>query len=64
MSAIERGGGVKNWNWSKLPTDSTKELPTRERGCHKSGRNGRRCLWKVQLNQEGASGARPWLNSE
>ena len=55
MSAIEReGGGGKNWNWSKLPKDSTKELPTRERGCHKSGRNGRRCLWKVQLNQGGA----------
>ena len=36
------GGGVKNW--SKLPTDSTKKLPTwrrgsLKRGCQKSGKN-------------------------
>ena len=30
------GGGVKNW--SKLLTDSTKKLPTRERGCQNSGK--------------------------
>ena len=31
---------VGNWvkNWSKLPTDSTKKLPTWGRGCQKSGK--------------------------
>ena len=31
-------GGRKGKNWSKLPTDSTKKLPTWGRGCQKSGK--------------------------
>ena len=39
------GGGVKNW--SKLPTDSTKKLPTWRRGVSKIRKNCRRHLWMV-----------------
>ena len=39
------GGEVKNW--SKLPTDSTKKLPTLGRGVSKIRKNCRRYLWMV-----------------
>ena len=39
------GGGVKNW--SKLPTDSTKKLPTWGRGVSKIRNNHRPHLWMV-----------------
>ena len=45
MSAIGRGGGFKNW--SKLPTDSIKKLPTLGRGVSKIRKICRRRLWMV-----------------
>ena len=43
------GGGVKNW--SKLPMDSTKKLPTWARGVSKIRKNCRRRLWMVPCSK-------------
>ena len=50
------GGGVINW--SKLPTDSTKKLPTWRKGVSKIQKNCRRCLWMIP---NGAAAVRRWL---
>ena len=45
MSAIEKGGGVKNW--SILPTDSTKKLPTWGKEVEKTPEKLPMSLWIV-----------------
>ena len=51
-------------NWSKLPTDSTKKLPTWGRGVSKIRKNCRRCLWTAPyVDKMRGERVEKWQNS-